>query len=666
MRYRPEIDGLRAVAILPVLGYHAGIAGLSGGFVGVDVFFVISGYLITTLILAERAEGSFSLWSFYERRARRILPPLILVMAACVPFAWALMLPIALKDFGQSIVATTFFVENVLLWREGGYFGQPSEFKPLHHLWSLSIEEQFYLVFPVLVLLLARLRRGSLPLVLGALTLASFCVSEWMVRTQPSAAYLMPHARAWELLVGALCALALRRWPGLNSTPLAAAGLAMIAASVTLYSDATPFPGVAALLPVGGAALVILFAPAGAPVAALLSLRLAVGIGLLSYGVYLWHMPLYAFARIVSVGTPPDTVFAALALASFVLAYASWRWLEQPIRGRRGRLLPGLRRFAPAAAVAVSGLCAFGVFVHVSHGAPGRLSPEVLALAIDEATERPGTCGPISATTAAAGESGCAYLGPEGGFDLLIVGDSHAAAVASALLPELRRGGVTHRLSWQSGCIGLPGLTRPQAEPFAREACDRLGGDVGAFLSDPRVKAVMIAARFPAYLLGTRFDNGEGGREQGRDLSVTVEGAALQDDAARKAAVLAHLRTTLEQIARERALVLVYPVPEAGWQVPQTAAAQGLVHGLDRDLTTPLDRFEARTAEITALFDSLTGGNIQRVRPAEHLCDTATRRCRNTQRATALYFDDDHLSLAGSSLLVPDLMRAIAAALSGR
>jgi peptidoglycan/LPS O-acetylase OafA/YrhL len=211
MDYRREIDGLRALAVLPVILFHAGFDSFSGGFVGVDVFFVISGYLITTIILAELEQGKFSIVNFYERRARRILPALFLVMLVCLPFAWLWLLPIDMKDFSRSLIAVSVFVSNILFWRESGYFDTATELKPLLHTWSLAVEEQFYVVFPLLLILLWRLGRRWILVTLGLAFFASLALSEWATYANRSAAFYLLPTRGWELLLGAFAAFYLSK-----------------------------------------------------------------------------------------------------------------------------------------------------------------------------------------------------------------------------------------------------------------------------------------------------------------------------------------------------------------------------------------------------------------------------------------------------------------------
>jgi peptidoglycan/LPS O-acetylase OafA/YrhL len=340
VEYRREVDGLRAIAVVPVLLFHAGFSWVRGGFVGVDVFFVISGYLITSLILAELGVGRFSIVSFYERRARRILPALFLIMLACLIPAWFWMTPQRLENFGQSLVAVSVFGNNILLAATAGYFEPAVDEKPLLHTWSLAVEEQYYVFFPVLLLLCWRLGRRWLIALIGVGALLSLAAAQWGWLHRPESNFYLVQGRAWELLLGVLVAFALEPdRSGARPQPLLAntvsiAGLLLIAYAMLMFDDQTPFPSVYALVPTVGTALILYAGNDRTVVGKLLGLPLFVGIGLISYSLYLWHQPLLAFARILSDTDPPVLVRAALLGLSFVLAWLSWWLVEKPLRNR--------------------------------------------------------------------------------------------------------------------------------------------------------------------------------------------------------------------------------------------------------------------------------------------------------------------------------------------
>ena len=378
MKYRADIDGLRAVAVMPVIFHHAGWSAFHGGFFGVDVFFVISGYLITGIIVAELADGRFSLAQFYERRARRILPALLVVMAACIPAAHALMTPPQVEELFRSMLATLAFASNVFFWSETGYFDAAAGTKPLLHTWSLAVEEQFYIVFPLLLMALRRWRASPRAViwVVGGLAAASFLameISRALRLVSSSGLFYLAHFRAWELLAGSLCALIGMR-VGRRPVPLLALmGLALVAVPMVALPGGVPVPSFASAGPVLGACLVIYFGGGGGLADRILCLRPMVWIGLVSYSAYLWHQPVFAFARALFLDEPPVALLLALIALILVLSTITWRYVEQPFRGR-GRFGRTPRRVVFAAAggaMAAMAVVATGLGLAASRPGPG-------------------------------------------------------------------------------------------------------------------------------------------------------------------------------------------------------------------------------------------------------------------------------------------------------
>lgn len=339
MKYRREIDGLRALAVLPVIFYHAGFELFGGGYLGVDVFFVLSGYLITSIIVEEQSTGSFSILRFYERRARRILPALLLILIACLPAAWFLLVPAASKEFSQSLLAVLGFLSNIFFWRDTGYFNTASELKPLLHTWSLAVEEQFYLFYPLFLIVVSRLENFRKALIIALVAVCSLILSQWQVFARPSAAFFLLPTRAWELLLGALVANYLcigttqapPRWFREIGSVI---GLLMLVMSVLFFTQNTPNPGFLTLVPTAGTCLMILWATPATLVGRLLGSRWPVGIGLLSYSAYLWHQPLFAFTRHALLGNPTPELMFALSILAILLAYGTWILVERPFRNK--------------------------------------------------------------------------------------------------------------------------------------------------------------------------------------------------------------------------------------------------------------------------------------------------------------------------------------------
>ncbi|KPA22359.1 O-acetyltransferase OatA [Shimia sp. SK013] len=345
MDYRKEIDGLRAIAVLAVIIDHTGLGWLPGGYAGVDVFFVISGFLITGIVQKGLADGSFTFRDFYKRRAFRIFPALFFVLAVTTLYAWIFLTPSELQDFSASVFFSVLFLSNGFFINFVDYFGPSASVIPLLHTWSLAVEEQFYILFPLLAWASWKLggKRGLLWTVVG-LGLASLLLAEWGWRNEPTANYFFSPSRFWEILLGSVAALALAGRKRPENGSLAAVGLLMLAATFVLYDDLVPFPSVYALLPTLGTVLILVFAPAQGGVSAVLSGSVMRWIGGISFSAYLWHQPVFAFSRIR--GLAPDQLGIAIVLIAFVLglSYGSWRLIEQPFRHpAEGR--PMLRKF---------------------------------------------------------------------------------------------------------------------------------------------------------------------------------------------------------------------------------------------------------------------------------------------------------------------------------
>ena len=506
MDYRREIDGLRAVAVLPVILFHAGFGGFSGGFVGVDVFFVLSGYLITSILLADLAEGRFSFARFYERRARRILPALFVVMAACIPFAWVWMLPEMFEDFARSLGLAALSLSNVWFARETSYFSPAAELQPLLHTWSLAVEEQYYLLFPLLLLGLWRLGPRAVPGGLVVLSLASLALAVWGAGYDPARNFYFTPSRLWELGAGSLCAVALAGRQPWADDRLALPGLALILAAVVLFDHDTPTPGLWTLVPVLGTVLIVLAGGAGSLTARVLSVRPLVGIGLISYSAYLWHQPLFAFARLQAVQAPSPLLLGGLALAALLLAWATWAWVEQPFRRGPRPLMPRRGMLFAASGAAVAAAVTFGVMADNSRFVWARLAPEQRALlawldygdsaAFAAANRRP-ACFFLAAEAAGRpfDPEACLATDPDRP-DLLLIGDSHAAQYRHGL--EAGLAGVNVLQATTAGC-------RPLDPPAGEPACR----DLMRFVWDdwlPRhaaeVDTILLAGRWRAADLG--------------------------------------------------------------------------------------------------------------------------------------------------------------------
>lgn len=665
MKYRREIDGLRAMAVLPVILFHAGFEAFSGGFIGVDVFFVISGYLITSIIIAELETGTFSLAGFYERRARRILPALFFVMAACLPFAWLWLVPSELKSFAQSVAAVAAFASNFLFWQETGYFDTAAELKPLLHTWSLAVEEQFYVLFPLLLMSAWHLGKRRIVGLLVAIALASLALADWGASRYPAATFFLLHTRAWELALGAFTAF----WFARPQRPAidhrigeigSGAGLLLILYAVFAFDRTTPFPSLHALVPTVGTALVILFATPATLAGRILGARALVGVGLVSYSAYLWHQPLFAFARHHALVQPGAGLLLGLSLASLALAYLSWRFVEQPFR-RRGFLeRRTVFRLAGAASVLFIMLGAAGMF---ADGFRNRLPANLEWESLREKTRTLGeVCDPVP-LAGVEGVRACEFGDLESGQVIFLYGDSHARALHEALHERLRAEGIKGVRVTLPGCHVVP--TMSEAGVASRpEDCAASYARLLEYLP-ANGSEIIVTGRwtFSLYPIAGEIDtlaftNSDGGHEieRYRQFVVTSAGGVPSLAAADKAEALRQFIGSL--LATGLDVHFVYPVPEIGWNIAAVNMRHYGQHGRPLpELSIAQEDFTARNAFVhreLARFDAAP--NFIPVRPADVFCDTfIPGRCAAQHETVPFYYDDDHLSDVGARLVIDRL-----------
>lgn len=663
LKYRPEIDGLRSIAVLPVMLFHGGVAGFSGGFVGVDVFFVISGYLITSLIVGEMSRGEFTLAGFYERRARRILPALFLVIACCLPLAWLWMLPPELQEFGRSVMAVLMFLSNFLFFQEAGYFGPNVDLLPLIHTWSLAVEEQFYLLYPLLLLLLYRFGMASLASMLFFIALLSLLLSGFFTASMPDFTFYLLPARAWELFFGALAALYLAG-NSVSALPkpvrdgFALLGLLMIGYAVFVFDDSTVFPGWAALVPVTGTVFIILFAQSDTVVNRVLQLRPLVFMGLISYSAYLWHQPLFAFARLRSFEQPDTTLYLLLIAVSLVLAWLSWRFVETPFRNRKKLGRTQVFRFVSYTAIALLGV---GITLDNNEGYPSRLPESYIAMLAQSYAVNPRESECNSGSRLVPLNERCIYGNPDN-VTVAVWGDSHADALAFGLgdaLGAAGRGLIEHT---HNACPPAIGLLRPGR----RDACDSFNEEVVSWLEQSsHIDAVVLLSRWSLYVEGTAFDNGEGGVESISGVyavPANEQDLELDSDLRKERIADLYVEQVLALMEMGKRVVLVHPVPEAGWDVPAYLARE-IQLGINRDefLSTSYARYQQRHDVLLDAFQRLPASpNLIHIMPQAIFCNNLLpERCILQDGMGPLYSDDDHLNNRANGVIAQFIVNAL-------
>ena len=636
MKYRAEIDGLRALAVVPVILFHAGFETFSGGFVGVDVFFVISGYLITTIILAELEQGKFSIVNFYERRARRILPALFLVILVSIPFAWLYLPSPEYKDFSQSLVAVSFFASNILFWRESGYFDAAAELKPLLHTWSLAVEEQYYVLFPLFLMLFWRLGKRWILIMLGLVFVASLAIAQWDAYAKPAAAFYLLPTRGWELLIGAFAAFYLSK---VNRKDFSKAvgevggwlGVALIIYAVFAYSKSTPFPGLYALVPTLGTVLVILFATEQTTVGKFVGNKAFVGIGLISYSAYLWHQPLFAFARQRSLDEPSHTVFLVLSGMALVIAYFSWRFVEAPFRFRS--------KFSRATIFILTLIGSFvfasiGYFGHIKDGFNSHLS-NVSTQSYD-------------------------YKLTDTNF--IVLGDSHGRRLISGLT-SITTGKVQNFTS--GGCIPFRNVDRYDSRFIPGDCAKKINGWLDQIISDDPSAFIVLSSMGPVYIDGTPFKGKDWARVTGLGVELITD-KSIKD---RSKVFEIGLRQTLTELSKLKnsKVIFALDVPELGIDYGCARSSKELNLGdfVLRDLVASSETnncfvsrgdYDLRVSSYKKLVASVLNEfpDVIVFDPTDSFCDA--NLCKGfDSRFGFLYRDVDHLSDSGSRFFAESL-----------
>ncbi|MFC3442623.1 acyltransferase family protein [Sphingobium rhizovicinum] len=610
IRYRRDIDGLRALAILPVLLFHAHVPGFSGGYVGVDIFFVISGYLITGIIAREVDEGRFSLARFYERRFRRIMPALALMILIVLAAAMWLYLPGDLEGVPRSALAATLFASNLWFFTDTGYFSGGADVKPLLHTWSLAVEEQYYIGFPILLMLMARFaphwRKGAVAgIAAGSLALAILLQRD----TSGFTFYLLP-TRAWELFTGALLALgavpAIRpRWA---REMLAWAGALAIALAVACYDRTTIFPGITALAPVLGAAALIHAAP-GTSMGRVLALPPLVGVGLISYSLYLWHWPLIVFTEYATDAPLAGATRIMVVAAALIAAILSWRFVERPFRDARRVPAGMVFRFT---GVAMALLCIASLSLIAMGGWPSRFAPPVLAQMAGQRDFAPTR--KQCHDTYMRGAAPC-VLGAAMRPDAMLWGDSHGVELAYALSLQAKAQGQALVERTTSSCPPVLGYDTKDARCAAANRAA-----LAAIRADPGLRRIYLAA----FWANGEFDD---------------------------PAFIAKLDRTIAALrALGRDVVLIGPVPPQPFDVPRRLAHLARAGAVTDAQGVKRAWVDARTVHLRALFSRWQAQGVRLIDPVAALCDA--RSCAIERDAKPLYFDSHHLSVAGAKWVV--------------
>jgi len=654
--YRPEIDGLRAIAVSVVILYHSNInlfghKYFEGGFIGVDIFFVISGYLITSIIFKELiTTGSFNLKYFYERRARRILPVLLFVMLVSFLFAWMYLLPISFIDFSNSILYSLGFSSNFFFHYSGQEYASPSGlYKPFLHTWSLSVEEQFYIIFPATLLIAFKYFRKYLAHILIIGCLISLGLAEWTSRNFPSLSFYFLHTRLWELLIGSILAFyEIKRGHRTNykilNLILPFVGLLLICHSVFFFNDKIYHPSILTLSPIIGVSLIIWFSNKDDFITKILSSKLFVGIGLISYSLYLWHYPIFAFMRITqfSYENKIGQIFSIIIL--FLLSITSYKVIEKPFRNKKYQF----KKLFIILGIFIIFLISVNFYVIYENGIKSRI-PKIFQNRLTKSLNRED------------------YYQKENTQKVVLIGDSHSASLEYNLNEGIKENEFSfYRFKTFMYLKDFNRVNR-KTNNFGKVSTDN---EIDNFLASNSELIVILHFRWSLKILETHFDNEEGYKEES---NLTYE-YYLEPD---------NINTTSQQqrqkylrdevisrinfiINQGHKLILVYPIPEMAFDVPRQLNSKFIKSRLNFSkfsipiLSGSYEVFKKRQKPIFEILDNVKSPNIYRVYPHKYFCDTVVKdRCIANDEENIFYHDDDHLSLIGSKYAVDEIIKKI-------
>ena len=664
LTYRPEIDGLRAIAVGVVILYHAQISifghqPFKGGFIGVDIFFVISGYLITSIILKELiTTGYFSLKYFYERRVRRILPALLFVMLVSLPFAWMYLLPSSFVDFSKSILYSLGFSSNFYFYySDQQYFVESGLLKPFLHTWSLSVEEQFYILFPIVLLVKFKYFRKYLVHFLLFGFIISLGLADYSSRNQPSFNFYVLPTRVWELLAGSILAYFeikkgdRSKHQRLNLV-LPTIGLLLIGHSILFFNDKMFHPSFYTLSPIIGVCLIIWFSHKDELVTKIISSKLFVGIGLISYSLYLWHYPIFAFSRIVEF-TGGGSIFKKLSLAFLILILSifTYYFIEKPFRNKNNKF----KVIISLITISISVLIIFNFSVIKKNGYSSRF-PEIL---------RGGLSEPWRLLKNQKGEycydniDSCNF-NTSSNKKMYLIGDSHMGTLAFDLKDKIIKNNYQFIASTFSGCLFYPGFNKidKKTQKIEDNCNESYFQKLKQTLLNANNSIIIFGGRFPLYLSNYYFDNQEGG----------VEGSEWEKkyvSSEKHETIQNSFKSEILELSKNNKIILIYPIPEVGWDPNQKILSQWFKSKFFKHfeleyITTSFKVYKERTKSSFELLDSIQSNNIYRVYPHKLFCGTTIQnRCVTHDDKSIFYSDDDHLSLKGTKIVNDLIMKEI-------
>jgi peptidoglycan/LPS O-acetylase OafA/YrhL len=635
--FRSDINGLRAIAVIAVVLYHFGVKGFSGGFAGVDIFFVISGFLMTGIIFRQTDNGKFSLIGFYLARAKRIIPALAFLCLSLLAAGWFVLIPSEYKELGKHAAASIGFLSNVAYWREAGYFDTASHGKWLLHTWSLSVEWQFYIIYPLIVLAARKLFGTSMTkvlLVVGALV--SFALCLYMSSRSPSAAFYLLPTRAWEMLAGGIVFLFPMQMKHAHRKVASVFGLAMIALSILMLDASDVWPGWLALIPVAGTALLILTADQTSVVT---NNKLSASIGKASYSIYLWHWPMVVLLGYYGVSDSTIAIAAGVA-ASILLGYASLHFVETPFQKLNIKVAQRPHLASYVLVVLIIGACASAVFV--KQGVESRVS-KIAAQADSERTNKNPASKECFIETGVDSPK-CIFGKKDAPVSVIVMGDSHSDAIVSAVVEAAGPEKSTLYLGYIS-CMTIPGM-KLQGMPSSYQCGDFVRKEIEELKTTLPGVPLVVINRSSVYVFG---HNEYQDRTTGPLMYFNEPGAL---DEAYKEDFRKRYVSAMCEIAKNRPVYVTKPIPEMIKNVPTTIARNEVRFGKSQDVTIPLSEYKSRNQFVLSVMeDAAKSCGIQLLDPEPELCDA--QYCYGSINGKPLYWDDNHMSESGNKKLIP-------------
>ena len=676
MQYRKEIDGIRGLSVIFVILFHAKVQFFEGGYLGVDIFFVISGFLITNIILKQLNEGNFNLLYFFERRARRILPALVFLLISISIISIFLLFPDEIVDYSKNVNSVLFFYANHWFVNKVSYFDINQE-NLLTHLWSLSVEEQFYILFPILLIFIYKLKNNYFLLIIFFIFILSviltqfggnlkfhkpFLENELKFFAIPGFGFYILPTRIWELLAGSITAYLMmnKRIKYQNFSFLSYLGILLIFISIILFDAQSQHPSILTLVPILGVCLVIMFISKKTILYKILSNKLFTTVGLISYSLYLWHYPIFKIIEKIFIIDISFYYYFFGIIISIIISFLSYKFIEKPFRNKTQIKLSLFLKIVFSLYII---LILYTLIFIKSNGMEHRFSANVISIynSKNNFDTRILECSLYGKNT-----NNYCIRGADVTPNTVLLGDSHAAILAKSIEKIYKKKNKSFAQLTYDGCPPALNLQIFKAKNFK---CELFYADALKYLKDnPNIKNVIIAARWPTLIDGERFNNQLGGIESGDFHKVVpiISNQLLLDETKRKSIIKSEISKYIKEIINlDKKIILIYSIPENGWNVPKTYARYLKFYGeISNNLFIRETTFKKRTQESSLFLDELSKidpqNKIIRVKPEDYFCNSKVKKkCIAYYDGKILYFDDDHLSIFGSDFLIEKISNKI-------